>query len=210
MNSRSSTNIASCGISSSCCVGNCLSSTNIWCSSSVGHSLSSSHISWWSGSISNSLSSSYVSWWSGSIGNSLSSSYISWWCCVNCFTCGVTSGNIWCSSSISDSLSSSYICWCSSCVSNRCSSSIGNSLSSGNIGRWGNIISCCIGRSCSVGSSSSVDSSSRNRYGWSAEFIFRIVNNLPLNWDIFVFFNFSLLGNILDLFFWNVLWDVLT
>ena len=32
---------------------------------------------------------------------------------------------------------------------------------------------------------------------------------VPFDWDVFVFFNFSLFGDVFDLFFWDVLWDVL-
>ncbi len=39
---------------------------------------------------------------------------------------------------------------------------------------------------------------------------FWVVDNLSLNWNVFVFFNFSLFGDVIDLLFWNVLWNVLT
>lgn len=42
------------------------------------------------------------------------------------------------------------------------------------------------------------------------ERLFRVVNNLPFDWDVFVSFNFTFLGNILDFFFWDILGDVLS
>jgi len=36
------------------------------------------------------------------------------------------------------------------------------------------------------------------------------MNNLSFNWNILIFFNFSLFSNILNLFFWNILWDILS
>ena len=33
---------------------------------------------------------------------------------------------------------------------------------------------------------------------------------VPFDWDVFVFFNFSLFGDVFDLFFWDVLWDILS
>lgn len=36
------------------------------------------------------------------------------------------------------------------------------------------------------------------------------MDDLPFDWDVLVFFNFAFLGNVFDLFFWDVLGDVLT
>lgn len=34
--------------------------------------------------------------------------------------------------------------------------------------------------------------------------------DLSFDWDILILFDFSFLGDVFDLFFWNVLWDVLS
>ena len=41
------------------------------------------------------------------------------------------------------------------------------------------------------------------------EWGFGVVDNLSFDWDVLVLFDFPFLGNIVDLFFRNVLWDVL-
>ena len=35
------------------------------------------------------------------------------------------------------------------------------------------------------------------------------MDDLPFDWDVLVFFNFAFLGNVFDLFFWDVLGNVL-
>jgi hypothetical protein len=36
------------------------------------------------------------------------------------------------------------------------------------------------------------------------------MNNLSFDWNIFILFNFSLFSNIFNLFFWDVLWNILS
>lgn len=40
--------------------------------------------------------------------------------------------------------------------------------------------------------------------------LLRVVDDLSFDWDVLVLFNFSFLGNVFDLFFWNVLRNVLS
>lgn len=85
---------------------------------------------------------------------------------------------------------------------------------------WGGISSnwnCSSVASCGVSSNwdgtrvapsgiSSLVGSSSGNFQW----LFRVVNNLSFYWDVFVFFDFSLSGYILNCFFWNILRNVLS
>lgn len=40
--------------------------------------------------------------------------------------------------------------------------------------------------------------------------LFWVVNDLSFNWNVFILFNFSFSSNVIDLFFWDILWNILT
>ena len=49
-----------------------------------------------------------------------------------------------------------------------------------------------------------------NRNMLKIEWSLRVVYDLPLNWYILIFFNFLFLSNILNMFFTNILWNILS
>ena len=68
-------------------------------------------------------------------------------------------------------------------------------------GKWGDVYSLIVTSSCD-GSSWSVKINFKRS--------FRIMDDLSFDWNILILFNFSLFGNVFDLFFWDILRNVLS